>query len=295
MRYTLRQLQIFCEIARHQNVSRAAQRLHVSQSAASEALHNLEKAFDLKLFDRVGNRLQLNVHGERVLREADRVLAEAQGFENRLLGINPVPDILVGASFTIGNHLATKIMAHYLEQQPEANVSLDIASTPAIIEQLVEGRIDLGMIEWPLNHPDVQLIPWREDELVIFSAADHPFARRGVLSREDILSARWIVREENAGLRRGFDMALAEYSDSLNIFLELRHNEAIKTAVLSGLGVGCLSRMVVDRDFERGDLVPLSIPGTNMRRQFYFAVQKNAAPSMARDLWMDLCQAAALS
>lgn len=289
MRYTLRQLQIFSEIARHQNVSKAAQRLHVSQSAASEALHNFEKAFDLTLFDRVGNRLVLNSHGERVLREADLILVQAQSFEHRLLGIKPVPDIVVGASFTIGNHLATKVMARYLEEQPEADVSLDIASTPAIIERVVEGQVDVGMVEWPHSHPDVQLIPWREDELVIFSAVDHPLAKRGVLSEEDILSARWIVREENAGLRRGFDMAMARYAESLNIFLELRHNEAIKTAVLSGLGLGCLSRMVVAREFEHGDLVPLTIPKADMRRQFYFAICKTAPPSPARARWMRLC------
>jgi DNA-binding transcriptional LysR family regulator len=291
MRYTLRQLQIFSEIARHQNVSRAAQQLHVSQSAASEALQNFEKVFDMALFDRVGNRLVLNAHGERVLREADAILAQAQGFENRLLGINPIPDISVGASFTIGNHLATKIMANYLEHQPKAHVSLSIASTPSVIDSLVEGDIDIGMVEWPLAHPDVQLIPWREDELVIFSAADHPLAARAELSEEDILDARWIVREENAGLRRGFDMAMARFARSLNIFLELRHNEAIKTAVLSGLGLGCLSRMVVAREFEYGDLVPLVIPGADMRRQFYFAIRKTSARSAALELWMKLSEA----
>ena len=289
MRYTLRQLQIFSEIARHQNVSKAAQRLHVSQSAASEALHNLERAFDLALFERRGNRLVLNAHGERVLREADAILSQAQQFEDRLLGIKPVPDIVVGASFTIGNHLATKIMARYLEAQPEADVSLDIASTPAIIDSLLEGRIDIGMVEWPLSHPEVQLIPWREDELVIFSAANHPMAQHGELSERDILAARWIVREENSGLRRGFDMAMARYAKDLNIFLELRHNEAIKTAVLSGLGLGCLSRMVVAREFSYGDLVPLTIPDTDMRRQFYFALRKTSPPSPALSLWMHLC------
>lgn len=289
MRYTLRQLQIFSEIARHQNVSKAAQRLHVSQSAASEALHNFEKAFDLALFDRIGNRLLLNNHGARVLREADQILSQAQLFEDRMLGIKPVPDIVVGASFTIGNHLATKVMARYLEEQPEADVSLDIASTPAVIDRLVQGQVDIGMVEWPLIHPEVQLIPWREDELVIFSAVDHPLAKRGVLSDQDILSARWIVREEKAGLRRGFDMAMARYASSLNIFLELRHNEAIKTAVLAGLGLGCLSRMVVAREFAHGDLVPLTIPDADMRRQFYFALNKTSPPSNARVLWMRLC------
>lgn len=289
MRYTLRQLQIFSEIARHQNVSKAAKRLHVSQSAASEALHNLENAFDLALFDRVGNRLVLNQHGAKVLREADQILAQAHMFEQKMLGIKPVPDIAVGASFTIGNHLATKIMARYLDEVPAADVSLEIASTPAVIDQLVERKIDIAMVEWPLSHPDVQLIPWREDELVIFAAKDHPLAKRGELSERDVLAARWIVREENAGLRRGFDMAMARYSASLNIFLELRHNEAIKTAVLSGLGLGCLSRMVVAREFEYGDLVPLTIKGAEMRRQFYFAVLKTSPPSEARQLWMRLC------
>jgi DNA-binding transcriptional LysR family regulator len=87
---------------------------------------------------------------------------------------------------------------------------------------------------------------------------------------------------------------MAPYASSLNIFLELRHNEAIKTAVLAGLGLGCLSRMVVAREFEYGDLVPLSIPNADMRRQFYFALSKTSMPSPARELWMRLCQEVSL-
>ncbi len=289
MRYTLRQLQIFIEIARVQNVSRAAKSLHVSQSAANEALLNLERAFEFELFDRLGNRLSLNRHGERVLREADKLMQRAHAFEESVLQIRPSPDIRVGASFTIGNHLATKAMAMYLEVEPNSTVDLQIGSTPDIVEKVAQGNVDVGMVEWPQSHPDVVLAPWRDDELVVFVAADHVLAKKGTLSEDDVVNARWILREPNSGLGHAFNTAMNAFYGRYHVFLELRHNEAIKTAVESGLGVGCLSKIAVQRDIESGTVVPLTIPGVDLTRRFYFVMPKRATKRPAIELWLSVC------
>jgi len=290
MRYTLRQLHIFIEIARVQNVSRAAKRLHVSQSAANEALLNLERAFEFELFDRVGNRLVLNRNGERVLREADILMERTRRFEENVLQIRPSPNIRVGASFTIGNHIATRAMAMYLEREPDSNVDLDIGSTPAVVEQVARGDVDIGMVEWPLSHPDVVLQPWREDELVVFVSPHHPMASKKVLAEDDVLNAKWILREANSGLGHAFNTAMSKFSGRYQVFLELRHNEAIKTAVEAGLGVGCLSKIAVQRDIDIGEVVPLIIPGVDLTRRFYFVLPKRAPRGQAVDLWLEVCQ-----
>ncbi len=290
MKFTIRQLQIFLAVAKHQNISKAAQSLHMSQSAASEALLNLEHMYEVSLFDRVSNKLALNAIGHTLRREAENLIAHCQSFEEKLLDHTDVGHIKVGASFTIGNHLATRYLAGYLANYPEADVQLDIANTPDVVARVLNFDVDIGMIEGEVHHRELELIPWREDELIVFCAADHPLARKKTLTNKDIKEAPWILREPDSGARHTFDRALAGLLPDINIYLELRHNEAIKNAVESGLGIGCLSQIVLKKNFANGDLVPLTLPRRNMRRTFYFALAKKRFRLESVKSWMETCR-----
>lgn len=290
MKFTIRQLQIFLAVAKHQNISKAAQSLHMSQSAASEALLNLEHMYEVSLFDRVSNKLALNAIGHTLRREAENLIAHCQSFEEKLLDHTDVGHIKVGASFTIGNHLATRYLAGYLANYPEADVQLDIANTPDVVARVLNFDVDVGMIEGEVHHRELELIPWREDELIVFCAVDHPLARKKTLTNKDIKEALWILREPDSGARHTFDRALAGLLPDINIYLELRHNEAIKNAVESGLGIGCLSQIVLKKNFANGDLVPLTLPRRNMRRTFYFALAKKRFRLESVKSWMETCR-----
>lgn len=290
MKYTLRQLQIFLEVARQGSISRAAQILHMSQSAASEALQNLEHAYDVALFDRVGNKLALNAVGHTVRKEAQSLLDHCLSFEQILKSHKALGHIKVGASFTIGNHLATRCLAGYLATYPDADVNLEIANTPEIVAKVLNYEVDIGMIEGEVLHRELELIPWREDELVVFCAAHHPLASKRVLSTRDIKEAAWILREPDSGARQTFDKAMAGLLPELNVYMEFKHNEAIKNAVESGLGVGCLSQIVLQRNIANGDLVPLQLPRRDMRRTFYFALPVERFSLESVECWMDTCR-----
>jgi len=289
VRFTIRQLQIFLEVARHQNISRAAESLHMSQSAASEALLNLEHTYDVKLFDRASNRLTLNAIGHTVRQEAENLLSHCRVLEDLLRGHREVGHIKIGASFTIGNHLVTRYLAGYLKVHPDADVQLDIANTPEVVAKVLNYEVDIGMIEGEIQHRGLELIPWREDELVIFCAANHPLARKKALRNADIREADWILRDPGSGARHTFARALGDLLPDINVFLEFKHNEAIKNAVESGLGIGCLSRIVLLKNFANGDLVPLSLPRRDMRRTFYFALPKDRFHTTAATSWMNNC------
>jgi len=126
---------------------------------------------------------------------------------------------------------------------------------------------------------------------VVFCAANHPLARRSSLSSRDIREASWLLREPDSGARQTFDKAMAGLLGELNVYLEFKHNEAIKNAVESGLGIGCLSRIVLERNFANGDLVPLALPRRNMKRTFYFALPRERYPLESVQFWMNNCRA----
>lgn len=290
MKFTLRQLQIFLAVAKHENISRAAQSLHMSQSAASEALLNLEHTYDISLFDRVRNKLTLNAIGRTMRKEAESLLAHCQNFEQMLREHEEVGHLKVGASFTIGNHLATRYLAGYLEKYPDAEVQLDIANTPDVVAKVLNYEVDIGMIEGEARHRELDIIPWREDELVVFCAAGHPLARKKKLKTRDVREAAWILREPDSGARRTFERALGRLFTEINIYLELKHNEAIKNAVESGLGIGCLSRIVLEPNFAHGDLVPLQLPLRDMGRRFYFVLPRERFHQESVESWMLTCR-----
>ncbi|MBA54887.1 MAG: LysR family transcriptional regulator [Pseudomonadales bacterium] len=290
MKYSLRQLQVFLATAHFQNISKAANSLAMSQSAASSALSELETQFDIKLFDRIGKRLQLNALGHALRGQAEALLRQAEDLEIALQQHSAVGHLKVGATLTIGNYLAVHIMSRFLQDKPEARVELDVANTASIARKVKNFELDLGLIEGELSDPELEIIPWMRDELIAFCAPEHPYAGKKRLNDRDILKVQWILREQGSGTRQTFDWAMHGILPQLNVLLELQHTEAIKRAVEAGLGIGCLSRVALKEAFARGSLVPLPMPHRNLQREFYFILHRQKYRNNSIDAWLALCR-----
>ncbi|QFU77350.1 LysR family transcriptional regulator [Halioglobus maricola] len=289
MRYTLRQLQVFLATAHHENISRAADELAMSQSAASGSLKELEQQFDVQLFDRVGKRLQLSELGRELRPEAEKLQAQALAFESALGGAQTPGSLRIGATLTIGNYLAVPLIAAFRAQHAGADISLHVANTSEIAAMVADFQLDVGMIEGEINHPRLLTRPWREDELQVFCAPDHPFAGKRSVSDARLSEAQWIVREPGSGTRQTFDRAMHGILSDLKISMELQHTEAIKRAVEAGLGLGCLSRISLKDAFARGSLVPVQVPQRDFSRQLNLISHRDKFHSAALEEWLSLC------
>jgi len=290
MRYTLRQLEIFVAIARSGNVSRAAEWVSLSQSAASTALAELEKQFDCQLFDRNGKVLKLNALGKTLLPIASGLLAQAGELEQLLEGKSALGDINVGATLTIGNYLAIMIISEFMQHHVDCHISLQVKNTNAILQQVAGYELDLGLIEGSCHHPDLIAEPWIEDELAVFCAPSHPLAKVSSVSLDELIAATWILREQGSGTRETFDQALRHHLTGLNIRLELEHTEAIKRAVESGWGIGCISRLALRDAFRRGSLIEIKTPMLDLRRQFMFVWHKSRYRTPSVIAFLDYCR-----
>lgn len=290
MRYTLRQLEIFVAIARTGNVSRAAEEVALSQSAASTALAELERQFDCQLFDRNGKLLKLNALGKTLLPVASSLLTQAGEIQQLLEGKSALGDLNVGATLTIGNYLAIMIISEFMQNHLDCHIALQVKNTQAILQQVAGYELDLGLIEGSCHHPELQAETWIEDELAVFCAPTHPLAQLESVSLEELLTATWILREQGSGTRETFDQALRHHLPELKIRLELEHTEAIKRAVESGLGIGCISRLALRDAFKRGSLVEIKMPMLDLRRQFMFVWHKNRYQTPAMIAFLDYCR-----
>jgi DNA-binding transcriptional LysR family regulator len=291
MRYSLRQLEVFLAVARDESVSRAAETLAMSQSAVSGSLAELERQFDVRLFDRIGKRLRLSELGKRVRADAEAVLGRALEFERALDDRGVAGRLRVGATLTVGNYVAVPLMARFMREHPGAEVTLAVANTEEIGRRAANFEIDVGLIEGELHHPDLEVTPWRNDELVVFAAPGHPFARKRRLTDDDLRRAPWIVREPGSGTRQTFDRAMHDLLPELRIVLELEHTEALKSAVASGIGIGCISRLALEDSFELGTLAACRAPHRDFRRRFFFLLHKQKYRSVAVERWIALCSA----
>ncbi len=291
MKFTLRQLQVFVAVARAGSVSQAAGAIALSQSATSTALAEFERQFDCRLFDRIGKSLRINPLGEQLLPKAVELLDRTDEIEALLEGRTGLGSLRIGATLTIGNYLATLIVVDFLQQHPDARVQLTVNNTATIVEQVTKYELDLGLIEGPCRHPDILVEPWVADELVVFAKPDHPLVGRRRVPVARLMNERWILREKGSGTREVFEQALHRHHLEPKIRLELEHTEAIKRAVESGLGIGCISRLALKEAFRRGSLAPIHTPELDLTRRFQFLWHKDKYQTSALREFLVACRA----
>lgn len=262
MGITLRQCEIFSKVAEFEHVTKASEQLLLSQSAVSMAIGELERFAGAPLFERRGRRLLLNDRGRQILPEVREVLGRMAGIEQFLgeSAAEPVGELKVGASTTIGNYLLPLIVGEFSRHYPRASALLQVGNTLQIELAVESGECDLGLIEGPGHLTTLTVTPWKRDELVVIAGKGHPLAETRTVSQTELEQVSWIMREKGSGTREIFEAAMARLGVGYTLSMELGHTEAIKKAVEAGLGIGCLSRMAVQRELEQGWLVEVASP-----------------------------------
>ncbi len=275
-RLTLRQLQIFRGVADAGSTAAAAAGLALTQSAASAAVIELERLLEVRLFDRIGKRLQLNENGRAVLPQALALLDGAGALERWARDRDSQIGVLrLGASTTIGNYLLPAILADFqrtlgLPAQGALQVQVVIANTAAITSQVAAFQLDLGLIEGPCHEPELTVQPWLEDELLVVAAAHDPMLRgTQPIPLRMLRRATWLLRESGSGTRETIDQLLTPHLHQLRAGIEFGNSEAIKRAAASGLGISCLSRYVVEDFLASGLLIAPRCELPRLTRRFH--------------------------
>ena len=295
LRLTLRQLQIFREVAESGSTAAAAAAISLSQSATSAALNELERTLELQLFDRIGKRLQLNDNGRALLPQALALLDGAGWIERWAVDREfHIGTLRIGASTTVGNYLLPAVLAGFRDMLPESvrkgwHVQVAIANTSVITSRVAAFELDLGLIEGPCHEPELTVQPWREDELVVVAGANDPIVPTGKrpISLEALSKATWLLREEGSGTREIINQLLIPYLHHLRPGIEFGNPEAIKRAAASGLGITCLSRFVVDDLLKSGVLVAPRTELPPLTRRFYLVMHERKKRTRGLDMLID--------
>ncbi len=264
---TLDQLRIFIEVAERGHVTRAAEALGMSQSAASTAIATLENCYQIKLFDRVGRGIQLTATGRIFLREACAVLDRASMARLVLQDLAgcPTGPVAIAASQTIATYWLPRRLAAFHTANPRVRLNVVIRNTQEVESAVVEGEVNIGLVEGPTQHPALIRKQIDQDHIVLVVASDQPPLPVNALGRVDLRAITWVIREAGSGTRRGLEeLAVREglSLDDLNIFLVLPSNEAVREAIVAGAGATIISRHVVASAIAAGSLIeiPIELP-----------------------------------
>jgi len=264
---TLDQLRVFIAVAERGHVTRAAEELGISQSAASATIATLESRYRTKLFDRVGRGIELTETGRLFLREARAVLdraSMAKSVLEDLAGLS-TGEVAIAASQTIATYWLPRRLSAFHRANPGVRLNVVIRNTREVESAVVEGEVNIGLVEGPTQHPALIRQHVDQDSLVLVVASDQPPLPVNAMGRLDLRAITWVIREAGSGTRRGLeDLAFQEGLTlaDLNIFLVLPSNEAVREAIEAGIGATIISRHVVASAIAVGTLtaIPIELP-----------------------------------
>lgn len=257
---TLEQLRIFAAVADLLHFTRAAEALRLSQPAVSAAVAALEAEHGLRLFDRIGRRVELTAAGALLRDEAKAILRrveETGAMMAELSGLTRGTLRLV-ASQTVGNHWLPPRLARFAAAFPGIRIDLSIGNTESVAEAVRDGRAELGIAEGAVSDVALMSDVIPGDRLVLAVGQSHPWAGPGVATPADLASARWILRETGSGTRALFESAIRAAGldpSALTVAMTLPGGAVIRHALLAGLGASVLSDLVVADDLRGGRIV----------------------------------------
>lgn len=281
---TLEQLRIFAAVADKQHVTQAARELNLTQSATSAAIAALEGRYGVKLFDRVGRGIVLTHTGRTFLTEARAVLGRARAAEQVLRDLAglKIGKLVIAVSQTVANYWLPSRLQAFQAAYPGIDVNVRIANTERVAADVHESQADIGFIEGDVDDSTLSVRRIDGDALVIVVGRKHQFAGQRKLPSDWMTKTPWILREPGSGTRKMFELALKKRGlrlADLTVQLELASNEAIQTAIESGLCATAISELVVEKSLAAKTLVRLE--GEVAKRSFYILRHKERHVSKA--------------
>jgi DNA-binding transcriptional LysR family regulator len=290
---TFEQLRVFVAVAEREHLTRAAAALHLTPSAVSSTLSGLEQRYGLKLFHRVGRRIELSSEGQTVLVEARQALAAIEAADLAFREVQGLVRgrLVIAASQTLINYWLPRPLLHFAQAHPAVEIDLQEGNTTTVAQALRDGRCELGFIEGPIDDPALRVTPIDDDQLVVVASPDHPLVRLTVIAPDDLAASRWIMRETGSGTRDLLELALRQAgidASRLRIDVALPTNEAICAAVRGSDCLSAVSTLTAQPHIEAGRLRAVRFPLP--ARQFAVARHKERYQTKAARAFITLLE-----
>ena len=269
-------LATFSKAAELSSFTGAAKALHLTQASVSQRVQALEKTLGTPLFKRQGGRVLLTEAGQKLYEYAQRILDLHRAARREITGYD-VPaggELSLAASSIPGEHLLPALLALFGQKHPDIRVRATVSDSMGVIAQVERGEVSLGLVGRKIDKPHLEFRYLASDRMVLVVPPDHTLSGRKKVSVRQLVRYPIILREIGSGLRHCFEKSLDKAGLSLAdlpVVLELGSNEAIKEAVVRGVGVAILSTYAVQKELRAGQLYALEVRDLHCDRDMYIA------------------------
>jgi DNA-binding transcriptional LysR family regulator len=282
MHVTFRQLRVFAEVARQGSMQRAAEALHLTPPAVSMAIKDIESQVGLPLFDRAGRQLSLSTAGEYFVVYAQRLLATLKEAEDAMARFTGVESgVLTIGMVSSAKYFLPQLLAQFHAEHPAVEVRLRLGNREELVTLMQNNEVDISVMgrapkEWP-NRAE----PFAMHPHVLVTAPNHPFAQAEGVPAAALAREGFIVREPGSGTRAALEEYLASYRLQPMFIMEIPSDEAIKQAVMAGLGVSLVSLHTIGLEWRSGLIAAPHVEGLPLMRRWHLvnAAAKTLSPA----------------
>ena len=273
---TVRQLQIFSVAASHLSFARAAEKLHLTHAAISLQIKQLEDVCGTQLFDRIGKKVFLTEAGDILLDHARQILQSLKDADESLMALKGLKGGRVTIAVTsTAEYFAPGLLAEFRKAQADVRVRLLVDNREEVSRMLISNEVDLAIMGRPPADMEAEATTFAPHPFVIVAGADHPLVGRSALTLDDIAQETMIVREAGSGTRLAMEGFFRDHWLEPNIDMEMGSNEAIKQAVVAGLGISFISQHTLGLELSAGRLVVLPVEGMPVMRRWFLVRHKS--------------------
>ena len=268
-------LKVFQSVAKNLSFTKASQELFVSQPAITKHIQELENFYQARLFERQGSKILLTEAGRLLLKHSEKILDDYKQleYEMHLLHNEYIGELRLGASTTIAQYVLPPLLANFISQFPQINLSLLNGNSRGVETALQEHRIDLGLVEGIFRLPNLKYTLFLKDELVAVVHSNSRLIKSDEITPQDLLNIPLVLRERGSGTLDVFERALLQHNlklSSLNVLMYLGSTESIKLFLEHTDCMGIVSIRSVHKELVSGSLPVIEIKEMSMNREFNF-------------------------
>ena len=261
-------LRIFCDVVQYQSFSRGAAVNDISQSAATQSVHRIERYFGVQLVNRGKRPFVLTPEGQacyegfrEVLELYDSVEARVRSLRKEVAGT-----IRVAAIYSVGLHDMSRCMQQFMRKYPKAKVRLEYQRPNKVVDAVINAEVDLGIISYPLATPDLNVTSLRSERMVLVCHPEHALTRRNAVTAEHLDGEEFIAFDRDLNIRKEIDRYFRQQSVKVQVVMEFDNIETIKQAIQIGAGVSVLPKPTVQKETESGSLAAVRLVAPELRR-----------------------------
>ena len=271
-------------------MNEVARKLYISQSSVSQVIAEIEREYQIRLFDRLSKRLYLTPVGQSFLQYAKRFLAVYESMCQYLEEAGEINSLRVGATITVGTCVMEDILANMNAVFPNLQLHVFVANTQLLENKLLNNELDVALVEGKIKSPMLMVIPAIPDELVLICGPGHPFWGRDEILIHDLKDQELIMREQGSGTRAQLEETLRENHIEYHTRWECYNTEAIKNAVLHNEGISIISSRLVASEVLEKKLWVCRLKDFNGRRSFDIVYHRDKPLYRVMNTFIEACQ-----